>query len=585
MTFDIANKMDANKMYENENENFNEKVLKEIQKYDIYNWTQDTIIKRDTIYISTNNINPPTIDNLKSELYIMHTNNYDKVYDTSTKKDIWDIEYCGSNQMGKDRTNPNNLDKCVYINKRNQTKEYKNTWKNTLYNNSKELSLYNPKKYLNKLNNQIFYPVGTVWTGKINPTNNPNGVGPKKSTILVSGNVKPPESYKKMWDSDSGCTKCHNNRTIILRPKAPKNYVSLGDVAIKIDKSEVNANLNDSELQKIIDEKLEKLEIMCVPKSCVIKKNIGYKVWDNRNVSYEEYNSYNNYTSKTPQVYQKQLNVSLWSAGASNCGEEFNNNYGIALDEDGGYNLFRISQILNEKPKLNSYIIKERCLQKNYGKTPINYELKYNLENPSKKRHDTNNLFGKKPKNALLTNYTKLNDNLNNYSIYNDKEQSIKYYLEDDLNKRKEKENGNGEFEPDTYFIKTFNYDKNDFSNCLVTDRFGNLFDSKNCDKNNKYHLWNVNYDDEHKDKATNSANVTLKTHALVPKKDSNNKIIPDEDKTNQCLIHYYDNLGNGINKLVDCDDISGLGKTTSDSDIKFNWSYDTITKEELPKK
>ena len=67
--------------------------------------------------------------------------------------------------MGANLDNPNNLDKCVYIDKNNYTKSYQNTWKNTEYKVPQELSLYNVNLFKNK-QNQKFYPVGSVWRGK-----------------------------------------------------------------------------------------------------------------------------------------------------------------------------------------------------------------------------------------------------------------------------------------------------------------------------------------------------------------------------------------------------------------------------------
>ena len=105
-------------------DNTNKNPFDEIQKYDLYKWTQSYRVQRTHIEMKLNNLEFPEPDT--SRLDIIKSNNYVKVYDTTMKNDIWDTEYCDNNQMGDDASNPNNLDKCIYIDERNQTKLYKN---------------------------------------------------------------------------------------------------------------------------------------------------------------------------------------------------------------------------------------------------------------------------------------------------------------------------------------------------------------------------------------------------------------------------------------------------------------------------
>ena len=67
--------------------------------------------------------------------------------------------------MGTDRTNPQNLTKCVFINKQNYLKDYVNTWKTDVYRKDQNMSLYNTESYKDTENKQVFYPVGSVWRG------------------------------------------------------------------------------------------------------------------------------------------------------------------------------------------------------------------------------------------------------------------------------------------------------------------------------------------------------------------------------------------------------------------------------------
>ena len=307
-----------------------------------------------------------------------------------------------------------------------------------------------------------------------------------------------------------------------------------------------------------------------------MKKKLGYKVWDNRNVSYEKYNNYLSYTSKTPSKYSNPLSVSLWSAGASNSGEEYNNNYGVTLEEDSGYNLFRTSQNINDKPQnMNTYIIKEECLMPNNGKKPQPYTIDtskitdgkdLDTQPENKHRYNTSVYFGKKPSQAILTNIdTDISEDKSINGITN---KPLKMYLEDDLNKRKDPKKGETKIPPDTYFIKTLNTKKNDYSNCVIVDYRGNVKETSRCDKTNSNHLWSVDYDDTISSGST--AKINLKSNANNSTSTTTGNA-PSESK--KCLRQYYDTLGKSNFELVKCEDTNR------------RWSYDTPMVGELPRK
>ena len=562
-------------------DSYNPKILQELKKYDIFNWGNPTIIKRKKYTIKSDTLKHPKPD--ESRLYVIKSNNYKPVYNAKSKTDIWDVKKCPYNQLGINMDNPDNLKKCIYINKNSYKKSYHNTWKSVEYFKPQELSLYIPIPFKNK-NNQKFYPVGSVWRGKNDDnkpehsTNTPHsssfcgdgqGIdgnnqhlnkGPDKETILVSGDVVSPVKYELMWSSKKKCAECQLSHVQIFRPIAPKGYIALGDVAIKYNNS--YETMNHQELKEALD---NETHIKCVPEECVRKIKLGYKVWDNKDFSYNKYSNYLNYTSKIPYKTNKQLGVSLWDAGNSNSREELKNNYGVELQENGGYNLFRASQHTSTKPKMSSYIINQKYLMMGDGKSPkkisFNFD-KIKTKNPNTHaRYNTTKYFGEKPSMAIITNNDTNIESSN--SILNNVNEPKKYYLVDDNKKRNSYESGRTIDKalqkkvnvPDTYFLKTFNKDKNNYSSCLGYDsKFNSINVKSYCNMNSKYNKWVIDYDN------TNE-NVTKAAISIHPELDQSKK-----------LINYYDEHGNNINKLV-----------PNDSDK--NWLYETPVADKLPQK
>ena len=542
-------------------------IYNELYKYDIFRWGEPLSLKRKKIILKSDTLKHPSPD--EAELNIIKTNNYKQIYNANTKIDEWNDKDCPYNQMGINKDNPNKLKECIYIDKNSYKKQYTKTWKETSYKKPKELSLYNVETYKNK-NGQNFYPVGSVWRGQnsdIRPKDSTNypesntlcgdghgldnnqkhsNKGPEKETILVSGNIVSPKSYEKIWDSKQKCPECQVSHTQIFRPIPPSGYTCLGDVSIKWYDDTTDRG------KMLQEEELEKQNIKCVPSKCVNNLKMGNKVWDNKNFEYSKYNTYLNYTSRVPYKTNKQLAVSFWDGGNSNSSEEIKNNYGVELDENGGYNLFRASQDYRTKPKLKSYVIKPECLMPSNGKIPT--KLSFNLsDNPNtgKKRYDTTKYFGKKPQLAILTNIdTTLNSDTEHLlSNFNEPK---KIYLVDDFTKRKEA--SNGAKLPDTFNLKTFNLEKNDFSSCLYYDDNYNITIKSRCDKNSNNNKWFIKYSEN----STTAQSINISIH---PKNDTMKHL---------CLKSYYDNYGKTVYELVENSD-------------NYNWKYETPISAELP--
>lgn len=577
-----------------------------ISKYDIYSWTGNEETSRLKLNIKSQNVVMPKVD--EPRLFILKTNNYTKVYDTKMKKDVWDTTYCKYNQMGEDASNPNKINSCVYINPNSKLKEYKGAWKKLSYQEAPPLSLYNVKSFKNK-KNQIFYPVGSVWTCKLDATKSNykrrvpksenycglghgedgadthSNEGPEKETILVSGDVKSPSQYKLLWNSKSGCVNCQedDNGVQIWRPIPPKGYVALGDVAVP-------NNDNSKDL-------LLELNIKCVPEECVRELSLGPMVWNNKNVNFLKFNNYLNFTKNNPYFYEKPTTCTFWSAGSSDIFEENRNNINFDLEDDGGYNLFRViggkGYSVNPKNMKNmkAYKIKDEYLLPAKGVIPKDLELSLPKDmNPNPKVYKDKIFFGSKPKNAVLTNVDSLKNTINDAvdaanaanagdagdagdSTLNYNEISIngfdnepkRIYLVDDNNKRQEGK-------PDTYFLKTYNDEKKDYSACLVCSESGSVRVSKLCDRNNDYHIWNVIHSED--DNNVNSAYVNLRPKGEI-KED-------DETPSRRILRHYYDNLGRGHYILTSPPEKID-NPTNAEKKDYYRFKYDTIVYDALP--
>ena len=551
---------------------YEHKILEELKKYDIWRWGDDTItIERKKIIIESNTLSHPSPDT--APLYIIKTNNYDPVYNAKSKTDIWDVKNCPYNQMGPNLDNPNNLDKCIYINENTFKKTYHNTWKQTEYFKPQGLSLYNAKPYRAE-NGQIYYPVGSVWRGK-NSYDKPKGAnntpesssmcgdghgkdrnskhtnqGPEKETILVSGgDLKPPIEYELLWSSKTKCPECQVDHVQIFRPIAPEGYVALGDLAVPYHSNNKN---NDTTKTKFNT----KYQLRCIPKKYLRKLKLGNMIWRNNDFYYNKYSNYLNYTSQVAYKTNKQTALSLWDAGNSNSGEEIKNNYGVEIIDNGGYNLFRASQSYSLKPELDTYVINDKYLLIGGGKAPkkLRFNLDYIANNVEENdsRYNTKSYFGNKPQMAILTNIDTNEllagyDVAKNISSTNIKGNPKKFYLVDDNSPRVNNE-------ADKYMLKTFNPEKNDYSACLYYNNNNDVTVNNKCSINSDKNRWIVNYEEGESDD---------KKISLHPADDISKK-----------LINYYDENGQNINKLV---------VDNGNVNVKYNWNYDTPTNEDLP--
>jgi len=308
-------------MYDSEDVDSPKSPLEIIKKYDIWNFAENyemipLVVEKCIGSSTTPRGNDPA-------LFVVYTNNYEKVYDTNTREDEWysSNTYCQNEQMGDDKTNPNNLKTCLYYKTNDQGHSYlkgsQTAFKKTEHLNKNEISLYHPKKqwftiknditgneekisayYIDKYNRRYF-PVGSVWTAKndtkrdkannFNPhTNNQcsghNAIGPQKETILVSGNLRPPIDYKLKWKSKEGCEQCQPDGPLydisIWSPIAPTGYVTLGDYAKTGKEKPFIASTEQEALHT---------PIMCVPLDCAMAIPIGKKVWDSQYLIRKEY--------------------------------------------------------------------------------------------------------------------------------------------------------------------------------------------------------------------------------------------------------------------------------------------------------
>ena len=548
--------------------------FKKIEHYDIWNWGEGLKLKPLEIKITTTDFERPAPD--VARLNIIKSNNYKKVFDTTRPKDLWDDSKCEFKQMldsNGDKTNPQNLNKCVFLND-DYLKEYVNTWKTDVFRNDNELSIYNADSYKNEYD-QEFYPVGSVWRGResgekptgaiLSPNSNNScgeghgasgdtkatNQGPEKETILVSGDVKEPTDLKLMWENKVGCDRCQEGPTDkvrIYRPIAPEGYVCLGDYATteKLGKTEIEAH---------------KKNIRCVPKECVREKKIGTNFWNTKNVSHDRYDSYQSYVSKTPFDSDYPIKgASFWTAGVDSAGvsEEQKNLYGLEFEDDGGHNVFRVNKGFNRPKDLKTYVIKEKCLMAGGGKEPTHPEVNVTsllaksdateAGSGTDDNYDLKSFYDYKPKFAILTNTRSINDGKN---ILNFEGKPIKLYMLDDLNPTQTDQ-------PDTYFLATFNPKKNDFSNYVVTSKTEEIRIVDRVSKNNPYHRWIITQYPLIKGPSNTYNNIGIKSKANFT--------------SDKYLNHEYDSNAKSDFTL------HGGRK------IKENWRYESYLKEALPK-
>ena len=221
-----------------------------------------------------------------------------------------------------------------------------------------------------------------------------------------------------------------------------------------------------SDKVKIYKREAKKLQIKCIPEKYVRKMPLGPMVWNNKRSGHRKFDSYENFTKNKPIFYESQVSCTIWSAGASNVFEDNQNSPNFEVEDDGGYNLFITLSGRGYKtaPK-NQYAYKiiNKYLMNGNGQKPKDLEMSIAGSSLDKKYTD-DKYFGEKPQIAVVTNIDdNLNDTLKEQSINDINDDPIRLYLVDDGNKRKENTS-------DTFFLRTYNKEKNDFSKYIVVE-------------------------------------------------------------------------------------------------------------------
>ena len=335
-----------------------ESPLREIEKYDIWNWGETTSESPLIVTTCLANQTPPLA--IQQRLKTIYTNNYEVIFDSrkAYPKDVWDTTNCPYGQMGKDNTNPENVKVCIkkterrtinnrkcdqgydfkdYVNSSNlkwwkcaekcpggkylsdnscncacEKTEQENiikkelAWKKTEYRRKTEITFLHPQKYTDKHNN-TFYPLGSVWTSL-----KPNKDGKYgKQTILVRGDILPPVDYIKIWTSsermdDKKPIFNNTNDITIWRPIAPKGYVAFGDV-IKTGTDKPSVEINDT-------------DVVCVAESCVSQLPLGTEIWNTNDIGRVDYKTEENY-----RVYNNlDLGIEVQEQNINQVEREFN---------------------------------------------------------------------------------------------------------------------------------------------------------------------------------------------------------------------------------------------------------------------
>ena len=290
-----------------------ESPLRELEKYDVWHWGEENSESPLLIKKCIQNITPPL--GSEQQLKTILVNDYNKIVSLKEllNNDKWDNTNCPYGQMGDedDLSNPNNLKYCMFREEdiggeRKGLIRRKLAWKTEEYRGHKSnITFLHPRftievidgeerrVYHKNINGKLFYPVGSIWTSLDVDTNKL-----KKKTILVSGDVKPPISYTKIWSSNEETTFKYRDdlskHVTLWRPVPPDGYVALGDVATKAN--------------EIPDTTFVNTPIVCISKRCLeLDKPLrGSKIWSNQDfskityVNEENYRIYNNLSAHRP---------------------------------------------------------------------------------------------------------------------------------------------------------------------------------------------------------------------------------------------------------------------------------------------
>ena len=524
----------------------------EIKKYDIWNWgNNDTITKQIVKKKCTQDQKLPESD--APRLRFIRTNNYDYHYDSKMNPTRFGPEDCPIDQLGENLTNPNEREYCITEN--HGVISYRKTFVSRKTQIPKEISLYHPKQYTE--NGIKYYPLGSVWRGRLDNKKPVTGQklpgsqvstnqGPIKDTILISGDVKQPLGYSKMWNSKAGCENCQNGKdATIWQPIPPKGYVCLGDVVMS-GTEKPNANY-----------------VRCVPEDCVeevsIAKPHGEKIWDTKKMGINHYNKNNKLIKK-----ETTSPLTMYSCGSHNATEERNNRPGLKFDDDGGYNLFHTSPSF-KKPSGKAYKIKGKCLFSPKAKSSYKaYEdAGFGLQG-SLKGNEKYSVFLEygKPPIGIIRKYTE--DGKQTKSP-NGKPKA--YYLTDSK--------GNID-KCNSFFIKAYSKKTNKFSNSIVlkinTDNFtdSKLERTDLSFRDKPEHVWKMEMIKDTdgnpiKDRRTGEINIRLRCHYI-------------KDGKKGYFKQYYDENGKSKEEIVF---VSSDNFNINDNELI--WKYKSIVGELLP--
>jgi len=523
----------------------------EIEKYDIWNWgNNDTITKQIIKKKCTREQKLPESDAPK--LRFVRTNNYKYKYDSKMNPDIFGPEDCPNYQLSEDLTNPNKRKYCIY--EKNGIINYEKTFVSRETQKPKDISFYHPEHLTE--NGITYYPVGSVWRGRINknqpnslekkPASQvPNNEGPIKDTILISGDVKQPLGYSKMWNSKEGCDDCQDGRNAtIWQPIPPKGYVCLGDVVTEGDEPNLDY-------------------VRCVPEDCVEEINIarpqGSKIWDTKNMGIDHFDKKGNLKKK-----ERTSPLTIYSSGSHNATEERNNRPGLKFDDDGGYNLFHTTPSF-QKPSSKALKIKGKCLYSPRAKSSYKVfeDAGFGLQGGLKgsEKYSVYLEYGKPPI-GIIRKYT-----VDGTQLRSPSGKPKAYYLKDSK--------GNID-KCNSYFIKAYNRKTNKFSDSLVlkinTDNFSEskLERTDLSFRDKAEHVWKMEILKDSngnpiKDEKTGEINIRLRCHYL-------------KDGKVGYFKQYYNEKGQSQEEIVFLE-----SERTNINDNDLIWKYKSIVGELLP--
>tara|TARA_A100001015_G_C15027214_1_gene731169 strand:+ start:51 stop:1640 length:1590 start_codon:yes stop_codon:yes gene_type:complete len=263
-----------------------ESPLREIEKYDIWNWGETNVDSPLIVQKCITDQTPPLA--IQQKLKTIYTNTYDVVFVSKTAydSDKWDTINCPYGQMGPNKDNPDNIEVCVtktdtklHINDSRGIIKKRLAWKEIEYRRKNNIVFLHPKNHTDK-NGKIYYPVGSVWT-----TLEPNKEGKyDKKTLLVTGDVTAPIDYKEIWKSTTllGDKKpIFTENFSIWRPIPKDGYTALGDVVVKgTAKPPTN---------------IDATPVVCVISSCLSEMPLGSEVWNTNDIGRIDYRSEENY--------------------------------------------------------------------------------------------------------------------------------------------------------------------------------------------------------------------------------------------------------------------------------------------------